>query len=165
MGCENDLNSESQNKHQGRAFKMPKAYSIDLRPKVMDPYYLDETGFCPGEAHGQEWSAVGERCYLDKVGSIHSNQYSVISAYHDFTLVNPMLYKGTLTKDLFLTYLDRVLLPVIPKQSILVMDNLSCHKGRDVDELCVKHSVKIVYLPPLLAPIEPHREMLGPHKT
>ena len=43
----------------------------------------------------------------------------------------------------------------MPKQSILIMDNLSCHKGRDVDELCAKHSIKIVYLPPYSPELNP----------
>ena len=68
-----------------------------------------------------------------------------------------MIYKGTLNRTMFALYLDQILLPKLPSESVLVMDNLPCHKGKEIEAVAAKHSISIMYLPaysPELNPIE-----------
>jgi len=58
-----------------------------------------------------------------------------------------MIYTGTLNRSMFVAYLDQILLPKLPSESVLVMDNLSCHKGKEIEAVAAKHSVSIMYLP------------------
>ena len=69
-----------------------------------------------------------------------------------------MAVEGPTTKAVFEAYLERVLAPsLLPRQKIVVMDNLSSHKGSRVRELIEARGCELMYLPtysPDLNPIE-----------
>jgi len=62
-----------------------------------------------------------------------------------------------MNKELFKTYLQNKLLPHLPKDSYLIMDNASVHKGKDIEEIYKNYKINLIYLPqysPDLNPIE-----------
>jgi transposase len=62
-----------------------------------------------------------------------------------------------MTKAVFEAYLERVLAPSLRPGQVVVMDNLSSHKGSRVRELVEARGCKLMYLPaysPDLNPIE-----------
>ena len=65
--------------------------------------------------------------------------------------------EGPKTKAIFETYLERVLAPSLRPGQVVVMDNLSSHKGPRVRELLDARGCELLYLPaysPDLSPIE-----------
>jgi transposase len=72
--------------------------------------------------------------------------------------VGPCLaVEGPRTKAVFETYLERVLAPSLRPGEVVVMDNLSSHKGPRVRELLEARGCELLYLPaysPDLNPIE-----------
>lgn len=65
--------------------------------------------------------------------------------------------EGATTKVVFEAYVQRVLLPRLRAGQIVVMDNLSAHKGERVRELIEGRGCELLYLPaysPDLNPIE-----------
>ena len=65
--------------------------------------------------------------------------------------------EGATTKVLFEAYVERVLAPSLRAGQVVVMDNLSAHKGERVRELIEARDCKLLYLPaysPDLNPIE-----------
>ena len=65
--------------------------------------------------------------------------------------------EGPTTKAVFETYLERVLAPSLRPGQVVVMDNLSSHKGPRVRELLEARGCELLYLPaysPDLNPIE-----------
>ena len=65
--------------------------------------------------------------------------------------------EGPRTKAVFETYLERVLAPSLRPGEVVVMDNLSSHKGPRVRELLEARGCELLYLPaysPDLNPIE-----------
>jgi transposase len=65
--------------------------------------------------------------------------------------------EGPTTKAVFETYLERVLAPSLRPGQVVVMDNLSSHKGPRVRELLKARGCELLYLPaysPDLNPIE-----------
>jgi transposase len=56
--------------------------------------------------------------------------------------------EGATTAAVFEAYLERVLAPTLRKGQVVVMDNLSAHKGERVRELIEGLGCKPVYLPP-----------------
>jgi transposase len=65
--------------------------------------------------------------------------------------------EGSTTSVLFEAYVERVLAPTLRRGQVVVMDNLSAHKGERIRELIEERGCELVYLPsysPDLNPIE-----------
>jgi transposase len=65
--------------------------------------------------------------------------------------------KGPTTREVFETYIEKVLAPALREGQVVVMDNLSSHKGSRVRELIEGRGCELIYLPsysPDLNPIE-----------
>ena len=55
---------------------------------------------------------------------------------------------GAVNGDVFAAYLDQVLGPALRPGAVVVLDNLSVHKGAGLDELAHKYGARLLYLPP-----------------
>lgn len=65
--------------------------------------------------------------------------------------------EGTTCREVFEAYVERVLPPTLRPGQVVVMDNLSAHKGHKVRELIERSRCEVLYLPhysPDLNPIE-----------
>ena len=56
--------------------------------------------------------------------------------------------EGPTTREVFEAYVDRVLAPDLRPGQIVVMDNLSAHKGSRIRELIERRGCQLRYLPP-----------------
>lgn len=66
-------------------------------------------------------------------------------------------FEGYTNKEIFLQYLQEVLIPIISKGQVIILDNAKFHKGNDIKELIESKECKVKYLPsysPDLNPIE-----------
>jgi transposase len=73
--------------------------------------------------------------------------------------VGPCLaVEGATTREVFETYLERVLRPTLRSGQIVVMDNLSVHKGRRVRAIVEGCSCEVLYLPPYSPDFNPSRK-------
>ncbi len=72
-------------------------------------------------------------------------------------MVAPFVIDGPINRDAFETYVDKVLVPELRPGDIVVMDNLSSHKGPKVPAAIETAGASLLYLPPYgpdLNPIE-----------
>jgi len=68
-----------------------------------------------------------------------------------------LVVEGATTSALFETYVQQVLAPTLRSGQVVVMDNLSAHKGQRIKELIEERNCELVYLPsysPDFNPIE-----------
>ena len=74
--------------------------------------------------------------------------------------------EGATTSVVFEAYVEQVLAPTLRRGQVVVMDNLSAHKGERIRELIEERGCELVYLPSY-SPDQPHRggvlEDQGPH--
>lgn len=63
-------------------------------------------------------------------------------------LVAPFVLDGPINRDAFETYVEKVLVPDLRPGDVVIMDNLSSHKGPRVAELIEATSARLLYLPP-----------------
>jgi transposase len=63
-------------------------------------------------------------------------------------IVAPFVLDGPINRDAFEAYIAQVLVPDIRPGHIVVMDNLSSHKGPRVRELIEAVGARLLYLPP-----------------
>ena len=63
-------------------------------------------------------------------------------------LVAPMVMDGPINRGDFQAYIDQVLVPELTPGDVVVMDNLSSHKGPDVRAAIEAAGGRLLYLPP-----------------
>ncbi len=73
--------------------------------------------------------------------------------------------EGASTKVIFEAYVERVLPPSLCAKQIVVMDNLSYHKGERVRELIEARGWELLYLPPYSPDLNPIEEAFSKIKT
>jgi transposase len=73
--------------------------------------------------------------------------------------------EGPTTRAVFEAYLQRVLAPSLQPGQVVVMDNLSSHKGSRVRELVEGRGCHLVYLPPYSPDLNPIEEAFAKIKA
>jgi transposase len=66
--------------------------------------------------------------------------------------------EGATSRIVFEAYTEKVLVPSLQSGQIVVMDNLSAHKGERVRELLESAGCELLYLPPYLPDLSPIEE-------
>jgi transposase len=102
------------------------------------------------------WGPVGHRL-VDAVPHGHWNTSTFIAGLRLDGLVAPCVFKGAINGDLFLAYVEQVLVPTLTSGDIVIMDNLGSHKVAGVRQAIEAAGARVLYLPaysPDLNPIE-----------
>ena len=73
--------------------------------------------------------------------------------------------EGSTTREVFEAYLEKVLAPVLRLGEVVVMDNLSSHKGGKVRDLIEGAGCKLIYLPPYSPDFNPIEEAFAKLKN
>ena len=63
-------------------------------------------------------------------------------------MVAPFVLSGSINRDAFEAYVERVLVPELRPGDIVVMDNLSSHKGPTVRAMIEAAGARLRFLPP-----------------
>ena len=102
------------------------------------------------------YSAAGERC-----SGIHDRQAKgrtdAVGALLGKDLLTVTLFDSSIDSDVFSAWIRMDLLPKLPESSVIVMDNASFHKRRDIQEAVQAEGHILEYMPvysPDLNPIE-----------
>jgi transposase len=70
-------------------------------------------------------------------------------------LLYSFYFKGSANKEVFKTYLQKVLLSNLPKNSYLIMDNALFHKGKEIENIIKLTGINLIYLPTYLPDLNP----------
>ena len=102
------------------------------------------------------YNLIGKRLMADRSGQ-RGKRISILSAInHNNLLIEPMIFEGYTTKEVFKTYLEKMLLPSIKdKNMTIILDNAPFHKGEDIKELVKQSGNNIKYLPPYSPDLNP----------
>ena len=66
---------------------------------------------------------------------------------------------------MFEAYVEKILAPSLQAEQVVVMDNLSAHKGERVRELVEERGAQLLYLPPYSADLNPIEEAFAKIKS
>ena len=69
-----------------------------------------------------------------------------------------MAVEGSTTKEVFEAYVEHFLAPTLRVGQVVVMDNLSAHKGERVRKLIEDRGCQLLYLPPYSPDLNPIEE-------
>jgi transposase len=121
--------------------------------------FIDESGIDTRMVRRYARAAPGERA----TGHTPFGRYArltIVGALCLEGLLAPMTSTSAMNTDLFLGYLDQVLIPELVEKkpgAIVVMDNLKPHLAAEVREKLESAGLRLLYLPPYspdFAPIE-----------
>jgi transposase len=102
------------------------------------------------------WAKKGERAYCS-VPRNRGKNTTVLASMGVEGMGPSLAVEGGTTSRVFETYLERVLAPTLRRGQVVVMDNLSAHKGERVREIIEERGCELLYLPsysPDFNPIE-----------
>ena len=95
--------------------------------------------------HG--YAPVGKRCF--GVKDWHAKgRTNAIGALIGKTLLTVGLFKTNVNADVFTAWLEQDLIPKLPKNAVLVMDNATFHKRSDTLKAIEQAGHTVLFLPP-----------------
>ena len=102
--------------------------------------------------HG--YSMKGERCY-GKHDWGAKGRTNAIGALIGSTIIAIGLLTGSVNTEVFTCWVQEILLPHLPAQTVVVMDNASFHKGKDMQKIIEDAGHTLLYLPPYSPDLNP----------
>ena len=96
---------------------------------------------------GYARSRRGERA-VDYAPHGHWNTTTLIAGITLGSAIAPMVLDGPMDTAAFIAYIEHMLIPELPANSIVIMDNLSSHKSAKVGVLLRDAGAELLYLPP-----------------
>jgi transposase len=128
----------------------------EVMPKL-DPaklVFLDETAAKTNMSRTHGYAPRGER--LEGHAPYRRWQTTTfLGAMRQGGFLAPMVVDGAMTSELFLAYVERVLIPELRKGDVVVMDNLSCHTQKAVREALEAKGFRVEYQPPYSPDLNP----------
>jgi transposase len=118
---------------------------IDLDPERL--VFVDETWASTNMARRYGRCLRGERLRMS-VPHGHWKTTTVIAGLRSSGIVAPFVIDCAVDRDVFETWVEQVLIPELRAGDIVVMDNLSSHKGPRVQALIQAAGAMLRYLPP-----------------
>lgn len=102
--------------------------------------------------HG--YSRRGKRC--EGVHDWHAKgRINVVGAVIGMTFLTVGLFEGRINGDVFYAWLTQALIPVLPKDAVVVMDNASFHKRADMIDAIAQSECRLEFLPPYSPDLNP----------
>jgi transposase len=150
--------------HKKKTFSHPKAdenkrqefqdkinnYEKNGKPII----YLDEAGFANDMPRTHGYGPIGERC-VDKHDWHSKGRINVIGALFGVCLLTVTLLIGSVNSDVFFAWVTQDLLPKLPPNSVIVMDNASFHKRLDIQQAIKEAGHILEYMPPYSPDLNP----------
>jgi transposase len=118
--------------------------------------FVDEMGTNTSLSAAYAWAPKGQRAYWS-VPRNRGKNTTVLSSMSMEGMGPSLTVEGATTSAVFEAYVEQVLAPTLRQSQVVVMDNLSAHKGERVRELIDKQGCELLYLPsysPDFNPIE-----------
>jgi len=109
--------------------------------------FVDESGVNASMTRLYAWAERGKRAY----GHVPKNWGENVTILNALGVEGPlasMHLPGATDGEVFLAFVQRVLVPALPPKAIVVMDNLGAHRMAAVGEHLAKAAAELHYLPP-----------------
>jgi len=119
-----------------------------------DIIYIDESGFAHDMPRRHGYAPIGKRCFGTQ--DWHAKgRTNVIGALLFRVLLTVSLFSCNVNSDVFYGWLTQDLLPKIKKQSVIVLDNASFHKRKDIQDAILNDKHILIFLPPYSPQLNP----------
>lgn len=113
--------------------------------------FIDETWASNNMARRYGRAPRGQRLRMS-VPHGHWTTTTFIAGLRNTGMVAPFVIDGPVNREVFELYVEKILVPELHPGDVVVMDNLSSHKGPAVREMIRAAGARLLYLPPSTAP-------------
>lgn len=96
----------------------------------------------------------GEIIWDDKK-SKPTEKLNLIAGLLNHEVIAPLTYKGYTDTQVFNVWLEQCLIPVLPLNCLIVMDNASFHKSEETREIIETNGHTLLFLPPYSPDLNP----------
>jgi transposase len=143
------------------AFRVMVISSIDAERFV----FVDECSTNTSLAPLYGWARKGERAHQKVPRNWGKNITLLSSIGKRMGMGASLVVEGSTNRTVFETYLQDVLCPTLKRGQVVVMDNLSSHKGERVKELIEGRGCQLIYLPPYSPDFNPIEQAFSKLKS
>jgi len=109
--------------------------------------YLDESSIKEEVTRQYAYALKGEKVEGKTQGK-RPHKVNRVAGINGTEMIAPFIFEGTMNADLFNSYLDMVLLPVVSFGAIIIMDNARYHLSEETRELIEEKGCRLIYLSP-----------------
>jgi transposase len=120
--------------------------------------FIDESGAKTNMTRLRGRCKGGERLH-DSTPHGHWETTTMIAALRRRGATAPMVIEGATDAAVFGAYVKHVLVPVLGPDDIVVMDNLSSHKGPEIERVIRAVGADVWFLPPYSPDLNPIEKM------
>jgi transposase len=126
--------------------------------------FIDETGLSTKMARLRGRAPRGERCRAG-VPHGHWKTTTFTGALRLTGMTAPFVYDGAMNGNVFVAYVEQVLVPTLSEGDVVVMDNLPAHKAAGVRDAIEAAGASLLYLPPYSPDFNPIENALAKLKA
>ncbi len=76
------------------------------------------------------------------------HRVGIVAAQRGKEIISPLVYTGTMDSSLFEYWFEKQLLPALPSDAVIVMDNASFHRRAQLINVAQKQGLRLIFLPP-----------------
>jgi transposase len=126
--------------------------------------FIDETWVKTNMIRTRGRSRRGTRL-VDKTPHGHWKTSTFIAALRLDGMVAPLVCEGAVNGDLFLAYVEQVLVPTLRRGDTVIMDNLASHKRAAVRQAIEAAGASVRFLPPYSPDLNPIEQVFAKLKA
>ncbi len=119
--------------------------------------FVDEMGTHTSLAPLYGYSPRGQRAFF-KIPRNKGTNTTLLSSISLDGMGPSMAIEGSTTKEVFEAYVEHFLATMLREGQVVVMDNLSAHKGERVRKLIEERGCELLFLPPYSPDLNPIEE-------
>ena len=126
--------------------------------------FIDETWAKTNMTRTHGWAARGRRL-VDKTPHGHWNTTTFLAALRHDRIDAPCLFDGPNNGELFLAYVERLLVPTLAPGDVVILDNLGSHKSKAVRKAIRAVGARLIFLPKYSPDLNPIEQVFAKLKT
>ena len=116
--------------------------------------FIDEFGAHLGMTRLFGRAAPGERV-VEATAGYSGMHYTVVATLGLQGITAPWIFEGAMNGRVFETYVEQVLAPTLHLDDLVIIDNLSAHKGDSIGRLIETRGARVHFLPPYSPDLNP----------
>ena len=116
--------------------------------------YVDETGIDTYLYREYGYAPRGQKIHTAISGRKYK-RVGIVAAQLGGKIISPLEYSGSMNSSLFEFWFEKQLLPALPPDTVVVMDNASFHRKAQLISAAQKYGVRLIFLPPYSPELNP----------